>query len=87
VSLSPLNFHSRQTIPTLPKTTDRFRRIAIFYFAVFAVAWSIFIICSLWGYQRIGLDEEEEEETVDSYNPIVSEAFTALAMPEVDEVK
>ena len=69
----------------MPKTTDRFRRIAIFYFAVFAVAWGIFIICSLWGYRRIDLDEEEE--TGDNYNPIVSEAFTALAMPEVDEVK
>ena len=81
--LSQLPF--KATIPTLLKTTDRFRQIAIFYFAVFAVAWGIFIICSLWGYERTYLDDEEETE--DSNNPIVSEFFTALAGPEVDEVK
>jgi hypothetical protein len=82
-ALSQLPF--KATIPTLLKTTDRFRQIAIFYFAVFAVAWGIFAICSLWGYQRIDLDDEEE--TGDSNNPIVSEVFNAPATREVDEVK
>ena len=81
--LSQLPF--KATIPTLLKTTDRFLQVAIFYFAVFVVAWGIFIICSLWGYQRIDLDDEEEME--DSNNPMVSEVFTTSAMPEVDEVK
>lgn len=80
--LSQLPF--KATIPTLLKTTDRFRQIAIFYFAVFAVAWGIFVICSLWGYQRIDLNDDEMG---DSNNPIISEGFTASAMPEVDEVK
>jgi hypothetical protein len=77
---------SQIIIPTLLKATDRFRQIAISYFAIMAVAWGIFIICSLWGYQRIDLDDEEEE-TGDSNNPIVSEVFTAWATPQVDEVK
>jgi hypothetical protein len=49
--LSQLPF--KATIPTLLKTTDRFRQIAIFYFAVFAVAWGIFIICSLWAIRAL----------------------------------
>jgi hypothetical protein len=81
--LSQLPF--KATFPTLLRPTDRFRQIAIFYFAVFAVAWGIFIICSFWGYQRIDLDDEEEMG--DSNNPIVGEVFAASATPEIDEVK
>jgi hypothetical protein len=69
----------------LLKTTDRFRQIAVFYFAVFAVAWGIFIICSLWGYPRIDLDDGEEAG--DSNNPIASDVFIEWATPQVDEVK
>src|SRR5437588_1407718 len=49
--LSQLPF--KATIPTLLTTTDRFRQIAGFYFAVFAVAWGIFTICSLWAIRAL----------------------------------